>query len=83
MDIYTLTDLFGWMTAINLGMFILAALLCVFANNYIARVHGKMFGLPAETIKATLYGFLGIYKLLFIVFCLIPWIALKIVSKCM
>lgn len=81
MSIYTLTNVFGWMTAINFGMFILAAFMCIFANNYIARVHGKMFGLSAETIKTALYGFLGIYKLLFIVFCLIPWIALMIVGE--
>jgi hypothetical protein len=81
MDLYTLTKVFGWMTLINLGVFILAAFMCIFASNYIARVHGKMFGLPPETIKATLYGFLGIYKLLFIVFCLVPWIAMIIVTQ--
>lgn len=81
MSIYAITKVFGWMTLINLGIFVLAALMCLFASNFIARVHGKMFDLPPETIKATLYGFLGIYKLLFIVFCLVPWLAFLIAAN--
>jgi bacteriorhodopsin len=37
-----------------------------------------MFGLSQDTVNAILYGFLGFYKLVFIVFVLVPWIALVI-----
>ena len=75
-----LTALFMWMTIINLGIFILAAIMCMALKNFIARLHGGLFGLSPEAIKAILYGFLGAYKIVFIVFVLVPWIALMIIS---
>lgn len=80
MDIATVRELFMWMTVINLGIFIWTAVFCLILKNFIARLHGRMFGLSPETIKATLYGFLGVYKCLLIVFVFVPWLALLIVS---
>lgn len=81
MNIAVLKDFFMWMTIINLGLFIWTAVMCIFAKDFIVRVHGKMFGLSPEKIKGTLYGFLGAYKIVFIVFVFVPWIALIIIAK--
>ena len=43
---------------------------------FIVRIHGSMFGLSPEFIKGALYGFLGVYKIVLIVFIFVPWIAL-------
>ncbi len=80
MDINTLKEFFGWMTLINFGIFTLSAIMCMSAKGFIQRVHGKLFGLAPETINAFLYGYLGFYKIVFIVFVLVPWIALTIIS---
>ena len=79
MNIEPLKELFMWMTIIHLGLFIWTAVMCMAAKGFIQRVHGKMFGLSPETIKAFLYGYLGAYKIAFIVFVLVPWIALTII----
>jgi len=79
MDIYTLKEFLGWMTLINLGIFMLSAIMCMTMKGVIQRMHGKMFGLAPETINAFLYGWLGFYKIIFIVFVLVPWIALTII----
>ena len=79
MDINTLKEFFGWMTVINLGLFIWITVMCIVAKGFIQRVHGKLFGLSPETINAFLYGYLGIYKIVFTVFVLTPWIALTII----
>jgi len=65
---------------INLGMLLWTAVMCMVLKNVIVRFHGKLFGLSPEAIKAALYGFLGVYKVLFIVFVLIPWLALLITN---
>jgi hypothetical protein len=71
---------FGWMTLINLGIFILSTVLCIALRRIIQCMHGRMFGLEAGSINAFLYGYIGLYKILFIVFNLVPWIALVIMS---
>ena len=80
MDIYTLKDFFGWMTLINLGLFAWTAIMCVWCRGLIYRVHGKMFGLTEETTNKALYYFLAFYKIVFITFNLVPWLALVIIS---
>lgn len=81
MDIGMLKELFGWMTMINLGLFIFTAVMSIWCRSFIYRVHGRMFDLEQNTINAMLYGFLAFYKIVFIVFVLAPWIALTIMVK--
>jgi len=80
MNLVILRELFMWMTVINLVIFMWSAIMCMAMKNFIARFHGRMFGLSPEAIKATLYGFLGVYKIVFIVFVFVPWLALLIMS---
>ncbi len=80
MNVLLLKEFFMWMTVINLGMLMISAVMCIAHKDFIVRVHGKLFGLPPESIKATLYGFLGVYKIVFIVFVFVPWLALLIIS---
>ena len=80
MNIELLRALFGWMTLINLALFAWSAVMCIAARGLIHRMHGKMFGLSPEALNACLYGFLGIYKIFFIVFNLVPWLALVILT---
>lgn len=80
MNMAILKEFFMWCTIINLGLFTWSAIMCMACKGFIQRVHGKMFDLPPETINSMLYGFLGFYKIVFIVFVLAPWIALEIIS---
>jgi len=78
MPLETLKELFMLMTVIHLGLFIWITVMCIAAKGFIQRVHGKMFGLSAETINAMIYGYLGVYKIAFTFLVLVPWIALTI-----
>ena len=78
MNMALLKEFFMWCTIINLVIFMWSTIMCVAAKGFIQRVHGKMFGLKPETINAFLYGYLGFYKIVFIGFVLVPWIALTI-----
>lgn len=80
MTIEMMRQFFGWITLINLVLFIFTAVMCMTMRGLIQRMHGKMFGLSDEAINAFLYGYLGIYKIVFITFNLVPWIALTIMT---
>ena len=81
MNIEIMKEFFGWITLINLVLFIWVAVMCMFCRGFIYNVHGKLFDLKEDTINAMLYGFLGVYKIVFLAFNFIPWIALVIMSK--
>jgi hypothetical protein len=69
-----------WNVIINLVLFAWTAVMCTRFRGLIHRIHGKMFGLNENTINTMLYGFLALYKIIFIVFVFIPWIVLTIMS---
>lgn len=80
MNIEIMRAFFGWMTLINLAMYMWTAIACIFMKDFLARMTGKMFGVSEETNRAILYGYVAAYKLLFICFNLVPWLALVIIS---
>lgn len=69
-----------WMIVINLGLLILSTVFYIIVKKWIQRIHRELFGLSPEFISAFLYGYFGIYKIIFIVFILIPWLALLIIA---
>lgn len=80
MNIEIVKEFFGWMTLVNLAFYIWTAIACVFMKGFVSRISGKMFGVSEETGKAIIYGYVGMYKLFFIVFNLVPWLALVIMT---
>ena len=80
MNIELIREFFGWMTLVNLGLFTWTAIMSAFCRGFIHRVHGKMFGLSEETTNKALYYFLAFYKIVFITFNLVPWLALVIMT---
>ena len=80
MDIPTLTRFFMWCTIINLGLMVYWMLFCVLAPDLVYRVQSKFFPLPRETFNAIIYSFLGLFKIFFIIFNLVPYLALLIIG---
>lgn len=80
MDIQMLTRFFMWCTIVNVGLFALAFLFLAFASDFVYRMHGKWFPMPRETFNLVLYAYLGVYKILILVFNVVPWVALVIIG---
>ena len=78
MTLEILKTFFMWNMVINLALFSCTAVMSIYCRGFINRIHGKMFGLKEDTISAMLYGFLAFYKIIFIIFVLVPWIVLTI-----
>ena len=80
MDIQTLTSFFMWCTIINLGLLTYWVTVCVLAPDFVYRMQSWWFPIPRQTWDVAIYGFLGLFKLIVIVFNLGPWLALLIVG---
>ncbi|WP_182866492.1 DUF6868 family protein [Rhodopirellula sp. JC639] len=68
----------GWSTLINLGMLTLAAGLLAFWGDAIGRLHQKWFHLEKRELQQAYFRFLANYKLLVLVFNLVPYLALRL-----
>ena len=79
MDLATLTTLFMWCTIINGGFLILWIAFCVLSPDLVYRTQSKWFPIPRETFNVVIYSFLGAFKVLFLIFNLVPYVALLIV----
>jgi len=79
MDIHTLTSFFMWCTIINAALFTLWATMWLLVPDLLYRTQSKWFSIPRETYNVVLYSFLGLFKIVFLVFNVVPYLALLIV----
>ena len=80
MTLDQLTELFKWMTIINIGLFILSALLIMVLKKTVCKIHGKLFGIDEGKVPIILYSYLGVYRIFIIVFSLVPYLSLLILK---
>jgi hypothetical protein len=80
MNIQALIRFFMWCTIINGGLLILWAVFTVFAPDLVYRIQSKWFPIPRETFTVVIYSFLGLFKIVFLVFNVVPYVALLIIG---
>ena len=80
MDIQTLTRFFMWCTIINGAMLVYWSIMTIITPDWIYRLQSKWFPISRETVNVAIYAFLGLFKILFIIFNHVPYIALLIVK---
>ena len=81
MDIEILKQFLMWCTIINAAMFVISALSLAWLGDFAYRMHGKMFKLSRESFNVVIYSYIGLYKVLFTVFNLAPYLALVIITR--
>jgi hypothetical protein len=80
MDIETLTRFFMWCTIINGTLLVFWIIMLISAPEMIYRTQRRWFPTQRETFNIVIYCFLGLFKIFFLIFNLVPWVALIIVG---
>lgn len=80
MTLAQVTSVFGWMTLINIVIYLLAAAFIVFGRNWLVDLQSRLMGVPAEEWPRLYTDYLSRYKIALLVFNVVPYIALLIVS---
>ena len=80
MDLQTVTQFFMWCVIINGGLLILWTVLMITVPEMVYRTQIKWFPMSKETFTLVMYGFIGAFKIFFLVFNLVPYLALLIVG---
>jgi len=79
MTIQTLTTFFMWCTIMNGALLVLWTIMLISVPNLVYRLHSKWFPIPRETFDVVIYSFLGMFKIFFMIFNVVPYVALLIV----
>jgi hypothetical protein len=80
MDIVTLTRFFMWCTIINGGVLSSWTIFFLFAPNLVYRTQCKWVNISQENFTVVMYVFLGLFKIMFLIFNVVPFIVLLIIS---
>jgi len=80
MDIQTPTSFFMWCIIMNGALLLLWATFCISAPDLVYRTQSKWFPIPRETFNVVMYSFIGVFKIVFIVFNVVPYVALLIIG---
>ena len=73
-------EFLGWCAVINVGLFILAMIILTLFRGPISSIHAKMFNVDENYISRAYLQFLAQYKIAILVFCVVPYFTLRIMS---
>jgi len=79
MDLPTLTRFFMWCTIVNGGLLVFWTAMLMAAPDLVYRTQSRWFPIPRATFDVVIYAFLGLFKIVFLVFNAVPYLALLIV----
>ncbi|QOR60960.1 DUF6868 family protein [Sulfurovum sp. ST-21] len=78
--IEAIREFLGWCSVINIGLLILSSVLIIAIRRPVSRIHAKMFDLNENDVQLAYFQYLGQYKVAIIMFNIVPYLALKIMS---
>lgn len=80
MDIETLTTFFLWCTILDGSILAVWTIFFVFAADFAYRTQSKFFPISREAYNVVIYSAFAVFRILFVVFNLVPLLALLIVA---
>jgi hypothetical protein len=76
----TLRHFLGWSGVINFGILAVWGLFFTLAHQWMFKMHRRLFKLTVERFDTIHYGGMAFFKILIIVFNIVPYLALRIVG---
>ncbi len=80
MNLQTLTQFFLWCTILNGILLLLWSGAFMLAPDLVYRTQSKWFSISREHFDIIFYAFLGVFKIVFLVFNVVPLLALLIIG---
>ena len=81
MNIETLREFLGWCLVINGGLMIFTFIMISAVGDLAARFHARMFKLEPDAVRLEFYRYMANYKIAIIVFNLVPYLTLLMMSR--
>ena len=78
--IETMIEFLGWCSVINIGMLIFYSIFIIIFTDTMVKIHTKMFDLDKNYLTQAYFKYLAQYKIIIIIFNIVPYFALKIMT---
>lgn len=78
MDMELLSSFLGWCTVLNMTILIIASVSLFNGLERIMKIHRQFIALSDDELKAQYFRYLATYKLLILVFNIVPYVALRL-----
>ena len=79
-SVETFRKFFGWCTVINFGIFLFTAVAILLMRDWMSELHGSMFGMDQEDVLESYFAYLANFKIVIIVFNLVPYLSLRMMD---
>ncbi|MFK8115257.1 MAG: DUF6868 family protein [Rubripirellula sp.] len=80
MTIENLTTLMGWCALLNIGLLATSTVGLVVGKRFATSIHSRLFDLDETELAKAYFQYLANYKIATLVFNVIPYIALKLMT---
>jgi len=80
MDVQMLTTFFMWCTIINAALLVLTSSTFTLVPDWAYRMHSRFFSISRDAFNVAIYSFIGGWKILFMMFNLVPYVALLLAA---
>ena len=77
-SIEVVREFLGWCSIINIGLLFFSTIMLIIMRGWIVSIHAKMTGVSEAELPRLYFEYLGNYKILIIIFNLVPYIALRV-----
>ncbi|MDH5749611.1 MAG: hypothetical protein OEY85_09920 [Rhodospirillales bacterium] len=81
MELQKITAFFKWCTILNAVLLFFSAAILMLMPEFAFNAQSKFFHVSREAFDVIFYAFLAAYKLLWLIFNVVPWAALAIIAK--
>ena len=73
-------EFFLWCTVINVSLLFISFFCFKIFHDFIYKIHSKFYNISVEKFDLIMYKFTGFYKIIVLVFNLVPYIVLEIIA---
>lgn len=75
----TLIEFFAWSSVINIVLLIITGLAITLLRAPLSKIHHRFSGVEESELYKSYFNYIAFYKILVIVFNIVPYLALKII----
>ena len=79
-SIDTIREFLGWCSVINIGMLVISTIMLTIMRGWVVKIHASMTGVSETELPCLYFKFLANYKILIIMFNVVPYITLSIMA---
>ena len=71
---------FGWCSIINIMVLLVATISLSVLTHKVIPIHSRLFDISEQELKLMYFRYLAQYKILTLIFFIVPYLALRIIS---